>query len=823
MSSFSVAGKCLLFAYHLEAQSRLTDKRKPVGLIFCPMCLPYFPSPTVTWMWQVCFRMTLPRPLARAVKRRKFSALSTQIVLTLSSSMSAPSLCSALAIADSSTFLMIFAPFFGLKESKVSALSTGSPRIWSATSRPFCADRRTPRRIALVSMIGSLLPRRSRWGNDLLVGRVRFERPGQRELAELVSDHILRDVNRNVLLAVVNRYRQADEIRRDGRAPRPGLDRPLVGRRPRRFDLRLKVVIDERALFDRTCHLSLSLLHRMAASNDHAVGALVLAGVITLGRRPPRRDRVPVAAGPAAMRVIDRVHHLAADRRTDAAPAIGTRLADRAQVVLFVAYRPDGRPAVDVHLANLTRVHAQLRVGALACQQLHRRPGRARDLRPLARQHLDAMDGGADGNVPQRQAVAGLDRRVRAVHELRTDGQAARRDDVTALAVGVKEEREMRASVRIVLEPFDLGGDAVLVAAKVDHAVVPLVPAALMPHGDVAVIVAARAALLALDELLEGAALVQIVIDDLHEPAAAGRSRLDFDEWHDASPFLREVDFLAGLEANVRLLPIAAPAGIGAEALFLAVNVHDLHARDLDFLLLPQQLDRLLDVFLGRIGPDAEDDLVVAIGDLCRLLRNDRRQENRHQTLFVGLRRRDLGYRFGRGHPRISSNCATAALVSSTFSKRTRLTGSTSCVSRTSTCGRLREDRKTFSSTLSVTTRTVPENPSDLIFCAKSFVFGASRTICSTTDNLPSRTSCERIDAIPARYILRLTFCEKFSSGELGNILPPPRHSGLFACPARARPVPFCCHGFLCDLFTSPRDFCARLPLRAFAWNAVTT
>ena len=66
---------------------------------------------------------------------------------------------------------------------------------------------------------------------------------------------------------------------------------------------------------------------------------------------------------------------------------------------------------------------------------------------------------------------------------------------------------------------------------------------------------------------------------------------------------------------------------------------------------------------------------------------------------------------------------------------------------------------------------------------------------------------------MPARYILRLTFCEKFSSGELGKILPPPRHSGLLAWPARARPVPFCAQGFLCDLLTSPRPFCARVAL----------
>src|SRR6202795_5334084 len=76
MSSFNIVGKCLLLAYHLDDQSRLTARRKPVGCIFCPMIYSFFPSPTVTWMWQVCLRITLPRPLARAVKRRRLVALS---------------------------------------------------------------------------------------------------------------------------------------------------------------------------------------------------------------------------------------------------------------------------------------------------------------------------------------------------------------------------------------------------------------------------------------------------------------------------------------------------------------------------------------------------------------------------------------------------------------------------------------------------------------------------------------------------------------------------------------------------------------------------
>src|SRR5258708_6259317 len=164
--------------------------------------------------------------------------------------MSAPSLCSALAIADSSTRLMIFAPFLGLKASTSSALPTGSPRIWSATRRPFWAERRTPRRIALVCMIRSLLPRGRRRRNDLLGGRMRLERSRQRELAQLVPDHVFRDVHRNVLFAVVDRDRQADEIRRDRRAPRPGLDRPLVGGCASGLDLRLEVMIYERTLLD---------------------------------------------------------------------------------------------------------------------------------------------------------------------------------------------------------------------------------------------------------------------------------------------------------------------------------------------------------------------------------------------------------------------------------------------------------------------------------------------------------------------------------------------------------------------------------------------
>src|SRR4030095_1248725 len=151
--------------------------------------------------------------------------------------MSAPSLCSAFAIADSSTFFRMRAPFFGLNASRLSAWSTGIPRIWSATSRPFWADRRTPRSVAVVSIAYSLALRRCGRRRDLLVGRVALERARERELAEFVADHVLRHVDRDVLLAVVHGDRQPHELGRDRRAARPGLDRFLVVDRARCFHL----------------------------------------------------------------------------------------------------------------------------------------------------------------------------------------------------------------------------------------------------------------------------------------------------------------------------------------------------------------------------------------------------------------------------------------------------------------------------------------------------------------------------------------------------------------------------------------------------------
>src|SRR6185295_7427751 len=223
------------------------------------------------------------------------------------------------------------------------------------------------------------------------------------------------------------------------------------------------------------------------------------------------------------------------------------------------------------------------------------------------------------------------------------------------------------------------------------------------------------------------------------------------------------------------------------------------------------QLDRGLDLGLGGAVGDTEHVLPELVGDEGALLGHHRREHHVHQLIDgVFL------------HLSSSSSFASALLVSSTRAERTSASGLALRTDITCTFVRLREESIRFWSSSSVSTST-SSKPSAFTFCASVLVFGASTLNSSTTRMRSSRASCDRIDAMPARYILRFTLWVKFSSGEFGKILPPPRHSGLEVMPARARPVPFCRHGFLVEWFTAPRSFCAREPMRALALKATTT
>ena len=81
-----------------------------------------------------------------------------------------------------------------------------------------------------------------------------LEGAGRRELAQLVADHVLGDVDRDELPAVVDGERVADHLRDHGGAPRPGLDDLLLVGAVHLLHLLEEVGVDERALLQRSTH-----------------------------------------------------------------------------------------------------------------------------------------------------------------------------------------------------------------------------------------------------------------------------------------------------------------------------------------------------------------------------------------------------------------------------------------------------------------------------------------------------------------------------------------------------------------------------------------
>src|SRR5579862_9732134 len=80
------------------------------------------------------------------------------------------------------------------------------------------------------------------------------EMAGRRELAELVPDHVLGNVNRHVRLAVVHADGVSDHRRDDRRSAAPRLDDAFFARLVELLDLLHEMVRNEGTLFETTTH-----------------------------------------------------------------------------------------------------------------------------------------------------------------------------------------------------------------------------------------------------------------------------------------------------------------------------------------------------------------------------------------------------------------------------------------------------------------------------------------------------------------------------------------------------------------------------------------
>src|SRR5579859_6578007 len=580
-----------------------------------------------------------------------------------------------------------------------SAVATFLPRMSCANRFSFCGLTRSMRATALASLSASarsrpfllmvLLPasrtaagRRRRCGAafggsgarraaaarcsrgagrtlGLAVRRMAVERARRRELAELVTDHFLGDHHRNVLLAVVDAEREPDELRQNGRAPRPDADHLVAAGRARGVHLFHQVAVKERAFPDRTRHrlyLLLFLLPRVAAEHDEFAGALVLTGLHALGRLAPRRHRMAAAAGAPAERMVDRVHGLAADMAAPAHPAVASGLADRDVHVVGVRHRADRGDAAAMHEALLAGIEPQDDVFAVAADDLRIGAGRAGDLAALADFQLDIVHDRADRNVGNRHGIAGLHVDVFAGHHGIADREPLRRQDVVQLAVFVFDQGDEAGAVRIVFEALDFGRRIEPAALEVDPPIRLLVAAAAIAAGDRAGIVAAAGRILAFRQGLHRLAGVKAGAVDQHQLALPRRYRIVGFQCHRIRSLQPggHVYALTLFEGDDGALAIGLLPDAALEHFPFAASAQRVDALDLD---VEQLLDRLLNLRLGGVHGDAEDHLAV-LGRSRRLLGDDRRQDDVVMARIAG------------GHLKRASRASTAARVSTSLCRR---------------------------------------------------------------------------------------------------------------------------------------------------------
>ena len=222
-----------------------------------------------------------------------------------------------------------------------------------------------------------------------------MEGAGRRELAELVTDHVLGDEHGDELPAVVHGERQADRIRRDRASARPGLDDLLAlrGLTPpqssRRGDRRrtdpflpnepwlnpLQPFSPRRFTIMPSVRLLLRVLSPLESwpQGEH-------------GCRPPEvRPSPPPIGWSTGFIVTPRLCGPASE------PARASGLAERHVRVVGVRHLPDGRVALEVDHADLPRRQPDLGVLAVLGHERRGRAGGADELTALALLELDVV------------------------------------------------------------------------------------------------------------------------------------------------------------------------------------------------------------------------------------------------------------------------------------------------------------------------------------------------------------------------------------------------------------------------------------------------
>ena len=138
---------------------------------------------------------------------------------------------------------------------------------------------------------------------------------------------------------------------------------------------------------------------------------------------------------------------------------------------------------------------------------------RANHLRALAGLQLDVVHRRTGGNVAQWKRVAHQDVGVRPADDLLSNLQSHGLQDVTLLAICVRQQRDARRTIGIVFNRRYRRGNTILIALEVDDANLALVSSATMPARQIAGIAAAARAQLDLGQRLVRTIGRDLVVD----------------------------------------------------------------------------------------------------------------------------------------------------------------------------------------------------------------------------------------------------------------------------------------------------------------------
>src|ERR1035437_2505566 len=204
------------------------------------------------------------------------------------------------------------------------------------------------------------------------------------------------------------------------------------------------------------------------------------------------------------VRMVSRVHDHATDFGPLAHVPCASCLAQALVLVLEIRDLADSRHTAEGDPPDLAGRKSHGGEISLFGEQLGRHARGPDDLTALARDQLDVVDRGAERDVGQRKRIAetslGLDAGDDHVANLETVGQ----EHVALLAVLVVEQADTGRPVGVVLDRGQLRRDIELVPLEVQDSVVLLLTAATMTNGELALVIAAGAALLWLKKRLVG-------------------------------------------------------------------------------------------------------------------------------------------------------------------------------------------------------------------------------------------------------------------------------------------------------------------------------